>query len=656
MSRLLALLVVLLTVTQAAAGNWTSNNFFYKPDVGARGEQEKTNFDSGLERVDTRLGNERWLNDQTLGGTLQAAVTAIGSTATVLNIPPGTWPMAADLTVPANITLKVLRGAAVSIATGQTLSIKGGLEAGPYPIFACAGTGKVAFIGGNDGGVVPLVRPEWWGAVPDGSTDSTAAVKAACSSLPVNGGGVIDFGVGTYSITPGQVVITTPGTILQGQAAATNGFGAYLGTTLKSRPGTGKLISFIGNAANTTLDSCQLNDMTLWGNNGTVQGLSLKWIANFRSRNAYILGCLDHGVYMEQVWDSSFYDLEIEWCGSQANNKAGLFIYNGANDNSNNLRFYAFHAETNYGNDVWIDASGIGGDNYNILFDGGKCEKSQSAGSFSKKAFYLTGWNGSTGKVNQHIVIRNMGIYQYMQAGDIGIHFAGAGYMVVDNCNYLNNVSGGTGIKIEGPVLGNHTHRILGNLFAQVAQEITIDPTCPRDAVWTDGNRNGLWNATDRRIHINTPLVKDHRRLVLASEGANHQTASTAETDLASCTLPANLLSTYGGIKVRASGWSEGAAGNKTVKLYFGSHSVTVCPPGALADWQLEASIRIMNGVSNSINVDWKFWKNGSPATISSGMTAFAEATTVDVPVKLTGQCANGADIVHQSTWVVEEE
>lgn len=658
MPSLLALLFTLITVTQVAAGIWTSNNFFYKPDVGARGAQEKTTFDSGLDRVDTRLGNEHWLNDLAFGANLQAAIASIGTTTTVLNIPSGTWPIASDLTIPANITLKLHRGAILNIVTGKTLSIKGGLEAGLYQIFSCTGTGKVVFSGGNDGGVVPLVRPEWWGAVPDGSTDCTAAVKAACGSLPAHGGGVIDFGVGTYSITPDQLIISTYGTILQGKGVVLAGDGTFTGgTTLKSRPGTGKLISVIGSAWNNPVAHCKINDMLIWGNNQAVQGVSLKWAAGIRMRNVQVFACAGHGVYMEQVWDSSFYDLEIKWSGSQANNKAGLYIYNGANDNSNNLRFYAFHAESNYGNDVWIDASGAAGatgDNYNILFEGGKCEKSQSV--YSTKAFYITGYNGATGNTNHHIVIRDMGIYSYMVAGDIGVHFAGTGYMVVDNCHFLNGTSGGTGIKIEGPVLGNLTHRVVGNLFEQVAQEITIVSTCPRDAVWTDGNRNGAWNATDRRIHINTPLVKDCRRLVLASEGANHQTTGTDETDLASCTLPANLLSTFGGIKVKASGWTGGAAGNKTIKLYFGSHSVTICPAGALADWQLEATIRTMNGYSNSISVDWKFWKNGSPATISSGIGAFEESTNVDVLVKLTGQCANGADTAHQSTWVVEEE
>lgn len=40
MPSLLALLFTLISVTQVVAGIWTSNNFFYKPGVGARGKEE----------------------------------------------------------------------------------------------------------------------------------------------------------------------------------------------------------------------------------------------------------------------------------------------------------------------------------------------------------------------------------------------------------------------------------------------------------------------------------------------------------------------------------------------------------------------------------------------------------------------------------------
>ena len=60
---LLALVSTLFLVTQVMAGAWTSNNFLYKPAIGARGDAEKAKFDSGLNRVDSRLAKEKGLND-----------------------------------------------------------------------------------------------------------------------------------------------------------------------------------------------------------------------------------------------------------------------------------------------------------------------------------------------------------------------------------------------------------------------------------------------------------------------------------------------------------------------------------------------------------------------------------------------------------------
>jgi len=67
--------------------------------------------------------------------TIQAAITAIGANKRVLRITPGTWvvnPTDATIEVPDNITLKVDRGALLSVSAGKTLTINGPLEAGLY--------------------------------------------------------------------------------------------------------------------------------------------------------------------------------------------------------------------------------------------------------------------------------------------------------------------------------------------------------------------------------------------------------------------------------------------------------------------------------------------------------------------------------------------
>jgi hypothetical protein len=196
---LLALVSTLFLVTQVMAGAWTSNNFLYKPTIGARGDDERAKFESGLNRVDSRLANEKWLNDSLYNGDLDTAISSIGTAQTVLSLPAGTWPIAANLTVPANLTLKFAHGAVLTIATAKTLTINGTLDAGPYQIFTCTGTGKVAFAAG----AVKEIRPEWWAtnAVP-GTTDMTAALAASLTACAGSGADLRLSGA-SYKITSG---------------------------------------------------------------------------------------------------------------------------------------------------------------------------------------------------------------------------------------------------------------------------------------------------------------------------------------------------------------------------------------------------------------------------------------------------------------------
>jgi hypothetical protein len=178
MQMFLRLLLVSLTLIGLAgkgiSGTWTANNFLYKPATGARGEAQKNLFDSGLDRIDARLGKEIWVGDPNYGQSLQSAIAAIGSALRILRVPSGTYDIASDLTVPANITLKPARGAVFAVATGKTLTINGPFQAGPYQVFSCTGTGKVVF----GAGAVKEVYPEWWGF----TSDAAAALNAAIAT------------------------------------------------------------------------------------------------------------------------------------------------------------------------------------------------------------------------------------------------------------------------------------------------------------------------------------------------------------------------------------------------------------------------------------------------------------------------------------------
>lgn len=119
--------------------------------------------------------------DQGAAGTrtIKGLVTAIGSTkqATIVvahnsNSTNTTYTVSTDLTLSSNITLKVERGALISIDTGKTLTISGQIDAGNYQTFSGDGT----VLGLNE------VNPDWFGADNTGVVSSSDAFNKAAAS------------------------------------------------------------------------------------------------------------------------------------------------------------------------------------------------------------------------------------------------------------------------------------------------------------------------------------------------------------------------------------------------------------------------------------------------------------------------------------------
>jgi hypothetical protein len=202
---------------------WTVNEFFYKPDVGARGQNEKARFDVALDRVDARLGKAVWAGDPRLGDTIAGVLTAIGTNPAILRVPAGVWSIANNLAVPNNVTLKPERGAILNVPDGITLTINGGVEAGLYQVFSWTGTGKVQFGAASR---VKEIFPQWWGAVGDGANNDLTAVQAALNAPA--GNCAVKFIKGSYLLDGGssQYILKWPAS--HGISLKGEGFGTKL--------------------------------------------------------------------------------------------------------------------------------------------------------------------------------------------------------------------------------------------------------------------------------------------------------------------------------------------------------------------------------------------------------------------------------------------
>ena len=106
-----------------------------------------------------------------------AFVNADGTSRTIY-VPKGTYKIGSNLTLSNQTVFE--QGAILSVPTGVTVAINGGIVAGIYQVFSCVGTGAITF----DYSATIEGYPEWWGAIPNSSTaDCSTAINAAIVAL-----------------------------------------------------------------------------------------------------------------------------------------------------------------------------------------------------------------------------------------------------------------------------------------------------------------------------------------------------------------------------------------------------------------------------------------------------------------------------------------
>lgn len=175
----------------------------------------------------------------------QAAITAAADN--LLFLPAGTYLIAGDVTVPANVELWFANGAMLEVDSGDTVTIEGHIRDCVHQIFGgsgiVAGTPNVGF-----------VRPEWWGAVADGVTDCADAIDKAIkfASDTTSKVQTVRFAAGDYVMGSGLSYGPTYDNVtLQGAGKTTYGYTRKGGTTIvaKNILSSTPLISLAGQAS-----------------------------------------------------------------------------------------------------------------------------------------------------------------------------------------------------------------------------------------------------------------------------------------------------------------------------------------------------------------------------------------------------------------------
>lgn len=241
--------------------------------------------------------------------TIQTAITSIGSDDRTLLIPPGTWTINNNITIPSNIRLRVEMGAVLSIATGKTVTINGSLEDGMHQMFS--GLGNVAGMRKLD-----FLRPEWFGAVGDYSTttrtgtDDSAAFQKCFDTIHANTLSKVRLGMSNYYIAT-SVNIDGGGIIVEGPSASN-----------RENPVDGKFEGMI-------YGSASLEAMFILGNldNDSMGGIDFNGVSFCGRTGAAGVNEVESAIKIKDSF-GPLWPLVIERCFFSKFNTAAIYAYN----------------------------------------------------------------------------------------------------------------------------------------------------------------------------------------------------------------------------------------------------------------------------------------------------------------------------------------
>lgn len=570
-------------------------------------------------------------------GDLASAVTAIGSTRVNLLIDqPQT--LTANVIVPYTLSLQVINGGSITLGD-YSLTINGPFT-GSWASFLTNGTGRVTF-GTTFSGVV---YTDYFGADPTGLTTSATELNLAVAACPT--GGTVRSSSGTYDLGTSTFVIDKDITV----------------------DFTGALITYSGSGIAVDVAPTGSDDVLL---KPTLLGFDIEKSAHDWTTDSDTTskGLRVHNVYegwFERVTIKNFrYGIYVDAAavsGSGKGSPYNTFFVTELKDNK--YQFYLtgtdtggvkgwVNANTVFGGRWWysVDEAGehIHGDATDYLTNGNDfISVSLEAQTEVQLGFNIAGTNYLIKPKRMECKAGSMpgtfsGNYNLLDARAV----AYSDYTKITNTGDHNSISCRNGTVDEYTVQG-----IIEKFESDNAFHMFYNSHSPGSEVLKFFDTTGMvqragFTATARLNWYNTAGTLMGSEQLLAASNDTSSTVGTGEDTLYSYTVPADSLSTNGSLMVLAMGTKTGSAGNKTIKVTFGSETVTVlAATNDQRTWWLELTID--NLTATSQQVIWRF-TNGADTT--TGYSTMSVNTASNANLLVTAECANGGDMVSGRKW-----
>lgn len=644
--------------------------------------------------------------------TTEAALAAIGTADKVsLLLRPGTWVISsnADWSAYTNVTLKLVPGAILQIATGITLTLPNTPDAGDYQIFSCVGTGVVSGL--------KYVNPTWFGL----STSATGAnnqIYLTQAIAALTAGGEIKFTsassytvIGNWTINKSANIYFNGSTLnfssdaaSQGILATTSNVNFYqpilTGPQYAAHNSTQRAIYAHG-TSNAPLAPTYLTNINVYGGKITNWGrtaIKLQYV-----KNTEITGVNIEDIYFSGISLSSVENFKVHhnWIqditgvvGSSAYGIAATKETTTGTDATTDPPSKNGSIDHNYVYNVpqWEGIDTHGGGNIiiddNIVIDCHlgimMCSVADTDGNQHQLKHT---------KARGNIVVTTLtdpsygiadggnlaGRSEYIEISGNYVsghgHESGAIYSAYSTSPIISNNQiynpGAYGIYLVGSSNFSVTGNIIDGMKADHATaSISVDNVGTPSGIIANniidcngvapyGINNG-YTTTYADITISGNQVKNP--LTLAYKGfyatnwdryisnSDGSTSAAGEDELKSRILYQDQFADLKGLRIIAAGTKTNSNGNKTLKLYLGSSSFTFnAAANDTNDWRVEATIWFTGAATQ--RVTWLGWNGATPL---QGYEAWTEDISAGaLTLKLTGECAHSNDVITQTIFEV---